>query len=146
MHNCQTLLQYLIYIMIHVYGYRSSTMWDMIVLWFYKCSEYRAWIVGEKTDFRKVNVFFVDYGNTSTLDRRMTSLTSPYIWETKPILQPFTISGNAQIHIYVSIFLRSKLQGHLFGVLCLSVCLPAYLYDCMIFNCLIHCISLCMFT
>lgn len=97
------------------------------VLRFYKCSEYRAWIVGEKTDFRQVNVFFVDYGNTSTLDRRMTSLTSPYIWETKPILQPFTISGNAQI----------QLQGHLFGVLCLSVCLPAYLYDCMIFNCLV---------
>lgn len=88
------------------------------VLRFYKCSEYRAWIVGEKTNFRQVNVFFVDYGNTSTLDRRMTSLTSPYIWETKPILQPFTISGNAQI----------QLQGHLFRVLCLSVCLPAYLH------------------
>nr|XP_022331627.1 uncharacterized protein LOC111129501 isoform X2 [Crassostrea virginica] len=75
---------------------------------------YRAWIVGEKTDFRKVNVFFVDYGNTSTLDRKMTSLTSPYIWETKPILQPFTISGTPEFEVQENMIVSAQVSrfGH----------------------------------
>lgn len=65
----------------------------------YKKEWYRGWIVGEKSDHRSVNVFFVDYGNTTTVDRRRTSLTTPYIWETKPILQPFAMSGDSKVDI-----------------------------------------------
>lgn len=65
----------------------------------YKKEWYRGWIVGEKSDHRSVNVFFVDYGNTATMDRRHASLTTPYIWETKPILQPFAVSGDSKVEI-----------------------------------------------
>ncbi|XP_048733674.2 uncharacterized protein LOC125649880 isoform X2 [Ostrea edulis] len=58
----------------------------------YKEEWFRAWVIGEKANHQQVDVFFVDYGNISTVDRRKTSLTTPYIWETKPILQPFVIS------------------------------------------------------
>lgn len=62
--------------------------------------------MGEKSDHRSVNVFFVDYGNTATMDRRQTSLTTPYIWETKPILQPFAVSGQAFIFTFPIFFLE----------------------------------------
>ncbi|XP_062575711.1 uncharacterized protein LOC134237599 [Saccostrea cucullata] len=65
----------------------------------YKDEWYRAWIIGEKSAQRQVDVFFVDYGNTESIDKRKTSLTTPYIWETKPILQPFVISEGCKVDL-----------------------------------------------
>lgn len=78
-------------------------------------SFHRGWIVGEKSDHRSVNVFFVDYGNTATMDRRHTSLTTPYIWETKPILQPFAVSGEAFILTF-PIFYLKWINQHFHGI------------------------------
>lgn len=51
---------------------------------------FRGWITAERPNF-KVDVFFIDYGNTSTMDKFKTSLTIPEVWETKPVVRPFKI-------------------------------------------------------
>ncbi|XP_033729670.1 uncharacterized protein LOC117318851 [Pecten maximus] len=53
---------------------------------------FRGWITAERPGF-KVDVFFVDYGNTATMDKFKTSLTIPEVWEIKPMVRPFKIIG-----------------------------------------------------
>ncbi|OWF53967.1 Polyadenylate-binding protein, cytoplasmic and nuclear [Mizuhopecten yessoensis] len=54
---------------------------------------FRGWITAERPSF-KVDVFFVDYGNTDTIDKFKTSLTIPEVWEVKPMVRPFRITAS----------------------------------------------------